>query len=345
MSVIQADKLRAFSASLLQAGGFKPQQAIDTATVLVWADARGTASHGVLRIPRYVEMVEQRRINPDAEISVENADGAVAVLNTHNLPGASAMCLGMDKAIEIAEKFRIGLCAVKNISHAGAVGYYSSLASQRSMVGIVMTASIPLMAYHGARVAGLSTNPISIAVPNGSTPIILDMATSSVALGKVLHAKDAGNEIPPNWGIDDRGQPTTIPDEVKTLTPLGGPKGSGLSLMIEILTSVLVANPVISESLKSGKSAMNGLAIAIDISAFTDPEIFADQVDELVSTLKELPKAEGIDQILMPGERGYNLSEQHEKDGIPIATGTVKRLADVASKFDIDLPAEFQTRE
>jgi len=205
-----------------------------------------------------------------------------------------------------------------------------------------MTASGPLMAYHGAKVSGVSTNPISIAAPSAGLPLLLDMSTSTVALGKIMHAKDAGTPIPPEWAIDANGAPVTDPAQVATLTPLGGPKGSGLSLMIEVMSSVLVANPVISTVLGGGKGTMNGAAIAIKIDAFGAPEVFADHVAGLGQRLKSLPKAPATDEILLPGERGFRLSQERMRDGIPLADGTLKRLKNLGDTLGVAPPATIE---
>ncbi|WP_323771576.1 Ldh family oxidoreductase [Antarctobacter sp.] len=338
MTRFRPQDLKDYAASLLQAAGYAPDHAERTADILVWANARGADSHGVLRIPRYGEMVEKGMIDPVAVPSVLSQEGAVAVVEAARAPGPSAMVVAMDTAVEIAGRQGIGWCSARNITHAGAVGYFALRAAQKGYLGIVMTASGPLMAYHGARVAGLSTNPISIAVPGGAWPLLLDMSTSTVALGKIMHAKDAGTAIPAGWAIDAAGAPATDPAQVSTLTPLGGPKGSGLSLMIEVLASVLVSNPVISKVLTGGKGAMNGAALAIRIEAFADPVVFGKQIAELASNLKALPKAPGTDEILMPGERGFRLAEERQTAGIPIAAGTLTRLAAMADRFGIAVP-------
>ena len=127
------------------------------------------------------------------------------------------------------------------------------------------------------------------------------MSTSTVAFGKIMHARDAGTPIPPGWGIDETGAPATDPARVATLAPLGGPKGSGLSLMIEVICSVLVGNPVISEALTGGEAAMNGLALAVKIGAFAETGAFARQIAELVAALKGLRPPPGPTPSLMPG--------------------------------------------
>ncbi|MCR8724653.1 Ldh family oxidoreductase [Frigidibacter sp. ROC022] len=340
MTVLPAQTLESYARELLTAGGFAPAHAENTARVLVWANARGTDSHGVLRIPRYIDMIDEGKIDPVAVPEVERSEGAVSILEAARAPGASAMIAAMAEAIASAGRQGIGWCSARNITHAGAVGYYALEAARQGCLGIIMTASGPLMAYHGARVSGLSTNPISIAVPADPHPILLDMSTSTVALGKIMHARDAGKAIPEGWAIDKDGGAATDPNNVETLTPMSGPKGSGLSLMIEVLASVLVGNPVISEALSGRPASMNGVALAIDLRAFGDTQRFARDIAALVATLKGLPKARGVEEILMPGERGFAMSEARLRDGIPLAAGTVKRLGALAGRLGVVPPSE-----
>lgn len=332
------EDLKAYATALLEAAGYTQAHAECTADILVWANARGADSHGVLRIPRYAEMVEQGLMDPRATPTITSRQGAVAILDAAHAPGPSAMVVAMDEALDIAGRFGIGWCSARDITHAGAIGYFALRAAERGFLGIAMTASGPLMAYHGARVAGLSTNPISIAVPGTAQPLLLDMSTSTVALGKILHAKDAGLDIPQGWAIDAAGAPATDPAQVATLTPLGGPKGSGLSLMIEILCSVLVTNPAIASVLSGAKGAMNGAALALRIDAFTNPDLFAAQVCDLAQRLKTLPKAPGTDEILMPGERGFRMATARAEEGIPVATGTLDRLGAMADRLAVPRP-------
>ena len=338
--LLGADDLRRYAAALLQAGGFTEPQARQTAEVLVWANLRGVDSHGVLRIPRYLEMVADGMIDPAATPSIERRDGAVSLLNARRTPGATAMIAAMEEAIDRATQFGIGWCCTRSITHAGAVGFYALEAARRGCIGIVMTASVPLMAYHGARVSGVSTNPIAIAVPSTGEPIVLDMSTATVALGKIMAARDAGTAIPDTWGLDDEGAPTTDPKDVATLTPLGGPKGSGLSLMIEIIASLLVSNPVIAPALEGAKSpGMNGVALAIQIGAVCDLDPFRAEVDRLATAVRGLPHAAGVESILMPGERGFGVEAKRRQEGIPLSVGTFKRLAALGDTYRIATPA------
>jgi ureidoglycolate dehydrogenase (NAD+) len=282
-------------------------------------------------------------VKGNAKPVVASEFGAITVIEGDLAPGASGMAIAADKAVELAEKFGIGLCSIVRTSHAGAIGYFAERVARAGMVGIVMTASKPLMVYHGSRAEGVSTNPLSIAAPgkNLERPIILDMSTAAVALGKVMAARDAGKSIPPDWGVDSNGIATIDPAKVKAVLPMAGPKGSGLSLMIEILVSLLAGNPLISAALTEKKDAgFNGLVIAINPKAFWAHSVFEDQVDQLARAIKSLQPAEGVDQVLLPGERGFDLAEKRLVEGIPLASGTVGRLIKEATKQGVALPLE-----
>ncbi len=312
------------------------------ARVLVWANLRGVDSHGVLRVPRYIDLLRRGLINAGADIRVERRSGAIAVLEADRGPGAVAMARSMDEAIGRAREVHVGWCAARNITHAGAVGYFALRAAEAGMAGIVMCASGPLMAYHGARVSSVSTNPIAIAVPGRERrPFLLDMSTSTVSFGKVLSAKDLGMAIPVGWGLDATGHDTTDPNRVATLLPLGGAKGSGLSLMIECLASLAIGNPLISLALTVGggdSPVLNGLAIAVDLAALGDLDRFTAEIDKLHDAIAALPRADGVARILLPGERGDAIKAEREVSGIPIPVGTWKRLVAMAATLGVAAP-------
>lgn len=340
--IVDGDVLRTFSASLLHAGGFASDHAAQTADLLVWANLRGADSHGVLRIPRYIEMVEEGTINPGAAPRIVREVGAIAVLDADRAPGAVGMLLAAEKAVALAANSAIGWCSAKNITHAGAIGYYAETVARAGMIGIVMTASKPLMTYFGSKIEGVSTNPIAIAAPTGNPgrPILLDMSTAAVALGKIMAARDAGKTIPQGWGVDENGVDTTDPAAVKAVLPMAGPKGSGLSLMIEILSSVLVANPIISASLNGAADVpFNGLVIAIDPRAFGEAAAFTKAVDELYRAIKGLPPAPESGQVFLPGERGFAEFDKRMREGIPVAAGTMSRLVALAAKLSVQVPS------
>jgi ureidoglycolate dehydrogenase (NAD+) len=341
--VIPAADLERFAAGLLSAGGVPLAMAQEWARSLVWANLRGTDSHGVLRIPIYLDRLAHKIMNAAPDIRVERRAGAIVVLEADRAPGAIAMARAMTEAIACAGKVHVGWCAARNITHSGAVGYFALQAAQVGMAGIVMSASGPMMAYHGAKVAGVSTNPLAIAFPaRHRRPYLIDMSTSTVAMGRVLGARDAGRDIPLGWGMDAQGRETTDPREVATLLPLGGPKGSGLSFMIECLCSLTVGNPIIAAALAAGGALeapyLNGVAIAVDLAAFGDRDAILTEADRLGDQIAALPREDGLAQIYLPGERGDRIMEQRLRQGIPLAAGTWSRLLAAAKKLGVTPP-------
>jgi LDH2 family malate/lactate/ureidoglycolate dehydrogenase len=252
------------------------------------------------------------------------------------------MTLAMRAAVRKARDAGIGLALVRATTHTAALAYYTLMAAEEGMAGLALAASGPFMAYHGTRAAGVSTNPISIAVPGGAHgPVVLDMATGVVARGRLVQARKTGQPIPPGWALDRLGEPTTDPQAALIPLPVGGPKGSGLSLMIELVTSLLVANPIIAGALEGApdgaRHRQNGLALAIDVRRFAEPAAFAAEVDRLVAALKALPRVPGVVEVLMPGERGSRTLAERRRDGIPLPRAIVEELRGVAGRFGVPM--------
>ncbi|MCX7375076.1 MAG: Ldh family oxidoreductase [Alphaproteobacteria bacterium] len=339
---IPAEALRDFAAAILHVAGTTEADARAWAETLVWANLRGVDSHGVLRIPRYLELIGTGAINPRPAMAMRMQAGAIGLLEADQAPGPVAMNRTMDEAIGIARRLHLGWVVARDITHAGAVGHFALRAAEQGLVGLVMTASGPLMAWPGSAGAVVSTNPLAIAIPAGQRPpLLLDMSTAAVALGKVMAAKDAGTPIPEGWGVDAAGRPTTDPAAVATLLPMAGPKGAGLSLMIECLTSLAAGNPLISLALRGAGAKegprMNGLAIALDIAAFGDAGSFAGEVDALATALAAAP-ASGEGPLLLPGDRGGRVMARRLAEGISLPDGTWKRLAASAAGLGVALP-------
>jgi ureidoglycolate dehydrogenase (NAD+) len=343
LHVIQSSDLQRFASALFQASRVARPMADEWAESLVWANLRGVDSHGVLRIPIYIDRLQKKEMNPTPDIRVEMRSGAIAMLEADRAPGAVAMSRAMTEAIARAREVHVGWCAARNITHAGAVGYFALQAANAGMAGIVMSASGPMMAYHGARVSGVSTNPLAIAFPaKNRRPFVLDMSTSTVSMGKVMSARDAGRDIPLGWGLDAAGRDTTDPRKVATLLPLGGPKGSGLSFMIECLCSIAAMNPIIAPALAAGGALdapfLNGLAIAVDLAVFGDLDSVLGEADRLGALIAALPPDDGVERIYLPGERGDDVLERRMRDGVPLPQGTWSRLLAVANALGVTPP-------
>jgi ureidoglycolate dehydrogenase (NAD+) len=340
-----ADALHRFARDVFVEVGMSVEHAATVADALVWANLRGIDSHGVTRIPRYVELIEGGDVNPTPTLTPRMETPAAVLLDADRAPGPVAMTAAMTAAVAKAREIGVGLVLVRATTHTGAIGYYTLQGAEAGMAALAVSASQPFMAYHGARRAAVSTNPLSIAIPGGAgAPLLLDMATSVVAMGRLLQAKRAGQPIPTGWALDRDGEPTTDPRAAEIPLPLGGPKGSGLSLMIECLTSLVVGNPVIAEALEATargrRHRQNALALAIDVGRFGDPAAFQREVARLVAVLKALPRDAGIPEILMPGERGHRTAERRQRDGVPIPAPVRDELRALAGRLGVPVLAE-----
>ena len=312
------------------------------ADVLVWANLRGIDSHGVLRIPAYLNSVRAGGMNPNARIRVEKESPATLLIEADHAFGPVVTVFAMKRAIEKARQVGVGWALIRNTTHQGAMGYYTLMAAKQGMAGMAMVCNPPNMAPYGARAAGVHNSPISIAVPAAKhRPLILDIATSIAAFGKVSLAIDKGVPIPSDWALDAEGRPTTDPKLARILMPVGGYKGSGLAMLFECLTSIMVSNPLIEPTLKKEgvrPGTQNSLVAAIDIGCFTDREEYCRHIDALIDEIKALPCADGFDEVLVPGEIEDRVHEERARNGIPLPEGTWRNLQEVADRLGLPLP-------
>ncbi|WAP60023.1 Ldh family oxidoreductase [Streptomyces sp. S465] len=340
---VRAEDLRTFSAALLEKGGLGPEQARTTADVFVWAALRGVDSHGVARVPAYLELLAKGVANAQADITVESTAPAAAVLDADRAPGPVALCAAADEAVRRARNTGIASVGVRRTVHTGAIGYYVSRIAEGGLVGIGFVAGMPNMGYPGARGPAVATSPLAIAVPaRERAPLLLDMATATIALGKIRQARANGTPLPEGAAATEDGTPTTDPEKAAMPLPLGGAKGAGMSLAFELLTSVLVGAPIFaafhSDAPEGRKHRQNALLIAVDPAAFGDPDGFTAAVDDTLDTLKALPVADGADGVFYPGERSASVLAERGEQGVPVAPKAWRELTRQAERLGIALP-------
>jgi LDH2 family malate/lactate/ureidoglycolate dehydrogenase len=341
---IPAADLREFTKSVFIAAGVPSEDAALEAEVLVWANLRGVDSHGVLRIPWYIDLLGRGDMNARPSIRVEKETAATLLIDGDRALGPIVTTMAMRRAIDKARGAGIGWAVIRNTTHQGAMAYYALMAAEAGMAGIAIVCSPPNMAPFGARAAGVHNSPISIAVPAGRhRPLCVDMATSVAAGGKLSLARDKGIPLPPGWALDETGQPTTDATRAQILVPVGGPKGSGLAMMFETLTSLMVGNPLLGPALSgepgAGRHRQNSVVAAIDIGAFTDLTAYRAEVDRIIDGLRALPPAAGVSEVLVPGEPEDRTADERWRQGIQLPTGTIDNLRAVAARFRVPLPA------
>lgn len=340
---IHRDKLTALVQGIFAGAGTPTGEARIAAEALVWANLRGIDTHGVSRVPRYLEMFDSGEAKAAAKMKVSRARPGVILIDADGAPGPVALSHAMQQAVEAARTTGIAWAGVRGTVHTGAIGYYAQLALQHGMVGIGIVAGIPNMAYHGAKGAAVATSPIAIAIPaEQHPPLLLDMATAVMALGRFQQYKAQGKQLPEGAGMTAEGEPTTDPAKATTPMPLGGAKGAGLSLAFELLTSGLMSNPIVTEFHKKTpegrRHKQNASLIAVDISAFTDLAAFKKTVDDTLDTIKTLAKLPGTEEILIPGERGERSYAARLRDGVPVPAEVWSTLTKAAAKYGVAVP-------
>jgi LDH2 family malate/lactate/ureidoglycolate dehydrogenase len=337
-------ELQEFTTDVFAALGMPRPDAGKEAEVLVWANLRGVDSHGVQRITQYAKAVDEGRMNVRPKIRIEKETPATLLIEADRAFGPVVSVFAMEKVIAKAQEVGIGWALIRNTTHQGAMAYYSRLAAEQGMAGIAVVCSPPNMAPPGGKAAGAHNSPIAVAVPGFQRgPISLDMATSVAAQGKLQVAIDKGVTIPDTWALDSEGRPTTDPSNAALLQPAGGYKGYGLALIFECLTSLMVANPLVTSNVlhrsPPAPGAQNGFLAAIDIATFTDLEAYRKNVDLLIETEKGLPKMDGVAELFVPGEPEELTYRERVERGIPIPPGTAAKLAEMASRFSLKLPS------
>lgn len=339
---VKGELLKEFTAEVFEKVGLPSADAETEAEVLVWANLRGTDSHGVLRIPSYVSLVERGVANPTPDIKVVRDTPAMTLLDADGAFGPVVTTQAVERAIAKARQVGIGWVLIRGTMHQGAIGYYSLKVAEQGMVGMISVSHGPCMAPFGAKVRGLHNSPISLAVPAGRhRPLVIDMATSVAAFGKISFARDKGIEIPEGWAIDEEGRPTTDPNQARAVLPVGGPKGSGLAMVLECVSSLMAGNALAAPRLSGSSSSRfggNSFVTAIDIGTFTDLDSYKAEVDELVDAIKGLPRADGFDEILVPGEPEGRVYDERIQQGIPLPDGTVSNLLETVEKLGISAP-------
>lgn len=341
--VINWEDLRTYCQKLLMAQNMAEDDAFVVADSLVDADLCGVESHGVSRMTIYMKRLETKVVNSNSNIKIEQEYPASASLNGCNSMGMVAAKYAMKRCIEKAKENGSCFITVNNSNHYGMASYYVRMAAEAGMVGITGTNAPPNIAPWGSYKAYLGTNPIALGVPKSGDPIILDMAPSTVAMGKVILAAKLGNSIPEGWAITKEGKPTTDAKEGMegTVVPIGGAKGYGLSLFIDIFSGILSGaqfGPHINNMWNDFENPQNvgHFFCVVDISKFVDLEVFKSRVDQMVSEIKELPKNEGINEIFVPGEIEFNRKAERKKNGIIISDAVYDELKVLGNVYNIE---------
>ena len=351
----RASDLRRFGERALGAIDVPSQAAALVAESLVQADLRGVSTHGVVRLPSYCDEVGEGIVDARARPAVVADHGGAAVLveGAHAF-GAVTATLCLDLAVQRALRFGVGAVSARHCAHFGAAAHYALRAAGRGCVALVASNTPAVMAPYGGAEPAIGNNPFAVAAPTppGRPPFVLDMAQSVVARGRIKLAEMAGRTIPEGWAVDQEGCATTEPTAALAgaLLAFGGYKGSGLALVVEILTSVLAGSilgpEMINTSMTGAVVPRQGakvgspsqLFLVLDPEAFAGREAFADGIGRLADAITGVAPAPGFDEILLPGDLEHRAAIEAEQAGVPLAATTVQLLSGLAGSLSVPMP-------
>lgn len=319
LSQLRATVTQIFSAWL------PSEDAAVVAHCLVDAEARGVASHGIGRIPVYTQRLRSGVVNARPQFRLSAGEGATAHLDGDNGMGYLVARRAMQEAIARGQQYGISLVLASNSNHFGMAASWLQQALDAGLGAMVFTNAPPLMPVWGGRTPFLGTSPFAFAAPGGKTPLMLDMATSVVAFGKIRRAARRGEAIPQDWALDAAGQPTTDAQAALdgVVLPMAGPKGSGLGLMMELLAGVMSGSGYGGEVRNQNSNFSQPQNVGHAFITFRPDialplESYVSRADELVARAKASPLAEGFSAIHMPGERENQRAAEAERDGLTI---------------------------
>ncbi|MCX7026459.1 MAG: Ldh family oxidoreductase [Spirochaetes bacterium] len=332
--------LRDAAKEILTGLGEERDSAEIAAEILVRSDMRGVSTHGINLLRQISKRTAAGMLKIPTKVEVVREDATTAILDGNDGLGQVAGYRAMRLSIEKAKSSGLGMVALRNTNNVGALGYYTSTAaSSGDVIAICMTNGNPSVAPFGSADPFFGTNPLSVGVPAAEgQPIVLDMSSSVVARGKIRLAALSGESIPLGWACDETGAPTTDPNRALkgSLLPLGGPKGSGLAMIIDILAGILIGSSY-GLKLKSfheleGPTGVGASFIAIDIARFIDPAVFAANLQTYTREMKSLRKQPGAEEILLPGEIEFMKEQQSRISGIDVPEAVAKAIDEILAK-------------
>ena len=322
--LVNEKELRTLISQKLAEAGVLKSHAEKVADVLVHADLRGVRSHGVIRTEHYVKRLHAGSLNKNPQFGFEKIRSGSGLFDADDGMGHVACDLAMGHCLTLAKEAGIGMVGVHNGSHCGALSYFVLQAVRKGLIGIAITHTDKIVAPYGSSKSFFGTNPIAFGFPTRKhKPVVLDMATSHIAYGKILHARQAGKPIPDDWGYDGSGFPTTDPNKVEAMTPFGQYKGYGIAMAIDVLTGVLLGaqfGPHITAMYGDYDQPrkLASMMLAIDPETFAGLDRFMSQMDAMVEEIHGLPPGPGFDSVLIAGDIEWENEKRNRIEGVPV---------------------------
>lgn len=334
---VAIDRLRAFGERVYRDAGLSEADARTVVEVQLTADLRGVDTHGFQRLPLYVKRLRKGENNPRPRLRVEKESPVSLTVDADNGLGQLVCARVMELAVAKARANGLAVAAIRNSNDWGCGAYYPTMAAREGFVSFCTTTSVPTLAPFGGRTRVLGNNPLAFAVPRrDAPPLVLDMALTPVALGKVMRAQAEGQPVPESWGFLDRdGQPTTDPAAALrgVLPAIGGYKGTGLSMMMNVLAGVLPGG-YHTGAVAVGKRGQ--FFLVLSPSLFGDAEAFLDEMESMVRQIKSTELLPGVDEVLLPGEPEERQYRQRiERGAIPYPRSVIDALRELSERLRI----------
>jgi LDH2 family malate/lactate/ureidoglycolate dehydrogenase len=343
-----AERLRGWTEEILQKVGVSRDDAALFTDSMIDANLRGVDTHGITRILcTYVERLQKGVMSAKSNVVVVRETSSTALIDCRNSIGQVGAARAMQMAIEKAAKTGVAFCVLSHSNHYGMAAYWAMRALPRGMIGFSSTNAPAAMAPTGGRTAMFGTNPIAVAIPAGKElPVVLDMATTVVARGRInLHAKQ-NKPLEPGWAFDERGVPTTDPHVALKglLAPIGGYKGYGIALAIDFICGILAGSnygahfPGFIADNMTEPTDVGSVFGAIDVESFMDLPEFTATIDTAIREIKASPRAEGAERIYIPGEIEFEMKAERLAKGIPIPDPVVKDFVALGNELGVPFP-------
>jgi len=349
---VSAERIKRFMKDVLLKSGVREDVAQYVAEGLVQTSARGVDSHGVRLFPHYLRGVKAGRINPNPEYIFKKTSPSTGTFDADHTFGHAAGMEAARRAIELAKEAGTGHVAVYNSSHFGAAAYYTLEIARHDMIGMSFTNTDALIKTHAGKKPFLGNNPISFTAPClGEEPYCLDMATSMVTFNKVRQLREEKLLAPPGIGADRYGIETTDPDKIEMLLPIGGYKGYGLSMAVEILCSLLTGMPYgphipkMFEASMSEKRFIGHFISAIRIDCFQDIDVFKKRMSDMISELRSEPRLDERVKVQVAGDPEKRSFRERCKTGIPVNAADLNAFIDISDEYGIKFDDTFMDKE
>lgn len=335
--------LKDYCKRLIMTQGVPEDEAAIVADCLVDADLCGVESHGVSRTGIYLKRLETKVVNAKYEKKYDSEYPASICWNACNSMGMVTSVKAVETCIQKARETGCCFIAVNNSNHFGMAGYYARMAAEQGMFTICGTNAPPNIAPTGSYKPYMGTNPWAMAAPTAGEPVLLDMAPSVVAMGKVILAAKLGKTIPEGWAQTADGRPTTDPNEGMkgTVLPIGGPKGYGLSLFMDIMCGILSGaefGPHLNNMWNDFENPQNvgHVFMCVDISKFLPLEVFKQRIGQMVDEIKSLPVNPGVKEIFLPGEIEQRQRSRRKSEGLELSDVVYGELRELGRKYNVE---------